>query len=438
MRGEHMRLAVLTLLLGLLLTAAVEAQPVVNVIKIDSAIGPVTARFISREIERAETDGAACLIIEMDTPGGLDSSMRSIIQAILASRVPVVVYVAPAGARCASAGVFIAMSADVVAMTPGTSIGAAHPVTVGGGEVDEHTMAKIVNDSASYIKGLAERKGRNAEWAEKAVRESATATAEEALELGVIDMVVDSLEDLVVQLNGRKFDEAKGGELDTEGAQIRNIDMGGRYRLLDLLSNPNVAYILLILGFYGIFFELSNPGSIFPGVVGAVFLILAFFSFQMLPINYAGVLLIVLGLVLFIAEVKITSGGMLTVGGTVCMFLGSIMLIESPAPFLRISFKVIIPAVLSTALFFIFAVGAGIRAQRRKPTTGREGLIGERGVTTTDVDGGEGQAFIHGELWSVESGESIGKGEVVEVVSMRGLKLIIKRAGAASGPEGRD
>jgi membrane-bound serine protease (ClpP class) len=432
-----MRIALSILLLYLMLPPAADAAPAVNVIAIDGAIGPVAARYVSGQIERAEEEGAACLIIEIDTPGGLDSSMRTMIQAILASRVPVVVYVSPAGGRCASAGVFIAMSADVVAMTPGTSIGAAHPVTIGEGEVDEDTMEKIVNDSATYIKGLAEQRGRNAEWAEQAVRESATATAEEALELGVIDLVVETVEELVESLDGYAVDEARGGPLSTAGAEVREIDMGARYRLLDLLSNPNVAYLLLMLGFYGIFFELSNPGSIFPGVVGAIFLILAFFSFQMLPINYAGVLLILLGIVLFIAEIRITSAGMLTVGGTVSLFLGSLMLIESPAPFLRISYKVIVPAVLTTAVFFIFAAGAGIHAQRRKPTTGREGLVGERGVTTTSVDGG-GQAFVHGELWSVEAEGRIEKGEVVEVVSVEGLKLRIRPAGSGHEPQGRD
>ena len=432
-----MRLAACVLLLGLIIPFALEAAPAVNVITLDGAIGPVTARYVSKQIERAEDDGAVCLIIRIDTPGGLDSSMRSIIQTILASRVPIVVYVSPAGGRCASAGVFIAMSADIVAMTPGTSIGAAHPVTIGETQVDEDTMEKIVNDSATYIKGLATQTGRNEEWAERAVRESATATAEEALELGVIELIAATTEDLMEMLDGHEVAETRGGVIETAGAETREIEMGGRYRLLDILSNPNVAYMLLILGFYGIFFELSNPGSIFPGVVGAIFLILAFFSFQMLPINYAGVLLILLGIVLFIAEIKITSAGMLTVGGTVSMFLGSLMLIESPAPFLRISYKVIIPAVLTTALFFIFAVGAGIRAQRRKATTGSEGLIGERGFATTDIEG-TGQAFIHGELWTVTADERIARAEDVEVISIAGLRPHVRRAGSRRESQGRD
>jgi membrane-bound serine protease (ClpP class) len=432
-----MKTAIPALVLGLIIPFALEAAPAVNVIKIEGAIGPVAARYVSKQIERAEEEGAACLVIKMDTPGGLDSSMRSMIQAILASGVPVVLYVSPAGGRCASAGVFIAMSADVVAMTPGTSIGAAHPVTIGEARVDEETMEKIVNDSATYIKGLATRRGRNAEWAEMAVRESATATAEEALELGVIELIAVSTQDLMEKLQGWELDETRGGRLETAEAEIRDIEMSGRYKLLDILSNPNVAYLLLILGFYGIFFELSNPGSIFPGVAGAIFLILAFFSFQMLPINYAGVLLILLGIGLFIAEIKITSAGMLAVGGTISMFLGSLMLIESPAPFLRISYKVIVPAVLTTAVFFIFAVGAGIRAQRRKPTTGSEGLIGEKGFATTDIDG-TGQAFIHGELWTVTASERINKSESVEVISMEGLKPHVRRAGSPDEPQGRD
>jgi membrane-bound serine protease (ClpP class) len=405
-----------------------------HVIKVEGPIGPVTADLIDKEIERAEDREAACLVIEIDTPGGLDTSMRSIIQAILASRVPVVVFVAPSGARCASAGVFIAISADAVAMSPGTSIGAAHPVTIGQQEVDEETMDKIVNDSASYIKSLAAKRGRNQEWAEKAVRESATATAEEALELGIIDVVAEDVEEVLEALDGMAVDESKGGTLDTGGTLVRRFEAGIRHKLLGILSNPNVAYMLLILGFYGLFFELSNPGSIFPGVIGAIFLILAFFSFQMLPINYAGVALIALSVGFFLAEIWVTSGGLLTAGGAVSMFLGSLMLIESPAPFLRISYKVIVPAVVTTAAFFIFAVGAGLRAQRRKAVTGREGLVGLRGTTTTELDG-TGQAFIHGEIWTVSAKERIAKGEEIEVVAVEGLRPQVRRAGTPDSPE---
>lgn len=426
-------LLVLVLGLGWLVPGGSEAASTANLVRIDGAIGPVPARFIAQQIRSAEREGAACLVIGIDTPGGLDTSMRSMIQDIIASRVPVVLYVSPSGARCASAGVFIAMSADVVAMTPGTSIGAAHPVTIGQGEVDEDTMDKIVNDSASYIKGLAAKRGRNQEWAEKAVRESATATAEEALQLGVIDLIAEDIDKLLDAIDGREVDAAKGGRLGTADAEVRTIKTGFRWRFLGVLSDPNVAYLLLILGFYGLFFELSNPGSIFPGVIGAIFLILAFFSFQMLPINYAGLLLILLALGMFVAEVKVHSAGLLTVGGVVSMFLGSIMLIESPGPFLKISYTVIIPAVLATAAFFLFAVGAGLRAQLRKPSTGREGLVGERGLATTDV-APTGQVFIHGELWNVTASEPISKGETVEVVRVVGLNLVVKRAGSHEEP----
>jgi membrane-bound serine protease (ClpP class) len=417
------------------IVGATEAAPTANLVRIDGAIGPVPARFIAQQIEDAEREQAACLVIGIDTPGGLDTSMRAMIQDILASSVPVVLYVSPSGARCASAGVFIAMSCDVVAMTPGTSIGAAHPVTIGQSEVDKETMDKVVNDSASYIKSLAAKKGRNEEWAEKAVRESATATAEEALDLGVIDLVVENVEELLAAIDGREVEAAKGGRLVTAGAVVKTIKTGLRWRILGILSDPNVAYMLLILGFYGLFFELSNPGAIFPGVLGAIFLILAFFSFQMLPINYAGLLLILLALGMFVAEVKVHSAGLLTIGGVVSMFLGSLMLIESPGPFLKISYGVIIPAVLATAAFFLFAVGAGLRAQMRKPTTGREGLLGERGTAMTDI-GPAGQIFIHGELWNVSSKERISKGEEVEVIRVEGLKLEVKRTGTGGGLEG--
>jgi len=416
-----------------LLPATLLAARVAQVIRIEGAIGPVPARFVAREIKAAERDSASCLVIEIDTPGGLDTSMREMIQAILASKVPVVVYVCPGGARCASAGVFIAMSADVVAMAPGTSIGAAHPVTIGQSEVNEETMDKIVNDSASYIRSLASKKGRNQDWAEKTVRESATATAEEARDLGAVDLISDSLDDLLKAVDGRQVEPAKGGRINTAGVQVKRIEMGTRYKILGILSDPNVAYMLLILGFYGLFFELSNPGSILPGVVGAIFLILAFFSFQMLPINYAGLLLILLALGMFVLEIKVHSAGLLTIGGIVSMFLGSLMLIESPGPFLRISYKVIIPAVLTTAAFFIFAVGAGLRAQLKKPTTGSEGLVGERGVAQTDIDG-TGQAFVHGELWTVSSNERIAKGDEVTVVSIEGLRLQVRRTGSGEEP----
>jgi membrane-bound serine protease (ClpP class) len=401
----------------------------VHVVAFEGPITPASAGFMENAIDRAEDASAACLVIELDTPGGLDTSMRAIIRRILGARVPVVIYVYPSGARCASAGVFIATAADAVGMAPGTSIGAAHPVTMGGGEVDEATMDKIVNDSASYIKSLAVQRDRNADWAERAVRESATATADEALELGVIDVVAADIGELLEAIDGLKVDETKGGFIETGDAEIQQFNMGLRYRLLAILSDPNIAYLLLILGFYGIFFELSNPGSIFPGILGAIFLVLAFYSLHMLPINYAGVLLIVLAIGFFVAEIWVTSGGLLAVGGGVAMFFGSLMLVDSSAPFLQISYKVIIPAVLASVAFFVFAVGAGIRAQMRKPSTGLEGFVGERGEALSDINR-TGQAFIHGEIWNVVSKEEIHKGDEVEVVSIKGLTPLVRPVGS--------
>jgi membrane-bound serine protease (ClpP class) len=419
--------SIIALALAVLVLTAVQGRAAeVQVVPFEGVIGPAASGFMISAIERAEDASAACLVIEMDTPGGLDTSMREIIRHILGSRIPVVIYVYPSGARCASAGVFISMAADAVGMAPGTSIGAAHPVTMGGGEVDEETMAKIVNDSASYMKSLAAQHGRNVDWAERAVRESATATADEALELGVIDAVAADIQELLGAIDGLKIDEAKGGFIETAGAPVRRFDMGLRYRVLAVLSNPNIAYLLLILGFYGLFFELSNPGSVLPGVLGAIFLILAFYSLHMLPINYAGVLLIILGIGFFVAEIWVTSSGLLVVGGGIAMFFGSLMLVKSPAPFLQISYKVIIPAVFATAAFFVFAVGAGLKAQFRKPTTGKEGLVGERGTAMSDIDG-TGQAFIHGEIWTVASKDKISEGEEVEVVSVKGLTPLVRR-----------
>jgi membrane-bound serine protease (ClpP class) len=417
------------LVLGLLLAAVPGRASVVQVASFDGPIGPVSASYFESAIERAEAASANCLVIEIDTPGGLDNSMREIIQSILASRVPVALYVYPSGARCASAGVFIAMACDAVGMAPGTSIGAAHPVTMGGGQVDEDTMKKIVNDSASYIKSLAAQHDRNVKWAEEAVRESATATADEALQLGVIDAVAPDVNDLLVDIDGLKVDAAKGGFIDTSDPHVEKFEMGWRFRLLSVLSNPNIAYLLLILGFYGLFFELSNPGSVFPGVLGAIFLVVAFYSLHMLPTNYAGVLLIILGLAFFVAEIWVTSAGLLTVGGIVSMFFGSLMLINPSFPFLQVSYRVIIPAVAATAIFFIFAVGKGLRAQFLKPTTGREGLVGEHGRAISDIRR-TGQAFIHGEIWSVVSEEDIDVGEEVEVVSIKGLTIMVKRVGS--------
>ena len=406
---------------------AQEKAPV-SFIEVDGIINPATANFITDSIDQATQNGAQCLIIQLDTPGGLMESMRIIVKKILASNIPIIVYVAPGGARAASAGVFITLSAHIAVMAPGTHIGAAHPVTLGGeGKESKTMMEKVVNDAVADIKATAKTRGRNVDWAEKAVRKSVSITDEEALKLKVIDFISPNLQDLLTKIDGRivKFDGVTRTLL-TKGVKPRSIQMSWRYRLLDIISNPSIAYILLMLGIYGVFFELSNPGAILPGVVGGIFLILAFYALHMLPINFAGLALILFGIILFIAEIKVVSHGLLAIGGVISLFLGSLMLIESPAEYMKISLSVIIPAVLVSAAFFFFAVTMAIRARLKKPTTGMEGLVGEIGITTTTV-APEGKVSIHGEFWDVISDQNIERGEKVQVIGVTNLKLKVKK-----------
>ncbi len=391
----------------------------VNVCKVEGVIGPVCSEFIVEAIREAVADSAICLIIELDTPGGLDTSMRDIIKEIMASEVPVVVYVSPSGSRAASAGAFVTLAAHVAAMAPGTNIGAAHPVAFGGGKIDSTMVEKITNDAAAYIKTVAEKRGRNTDWAEKAVRKSVSATEKEALELGVIDLVCRDIPALLDSLDGRRVSLPSGERvLQTRNAVIKEISMGFRERVLSAISDPNIAYILMILGMYGLIFELSNPGAYFPGVVGGICLILAFFAFQTLSVNYAGVLLILFAVILFIAEIMTPTYGVLTAGGAIAMVLGSTMLFDDASvPFLKVSWTVILPVVAATVLFFLFAVGMGLKAQRRKSSTGIPDLIGRVGEARTDIVG-KGTVFISGEHWRAVSDEPIKAGEHVRVVSM--------------------
>jgi len=424
-------LCILVLAAGLFLlpTSAPSNENTAYRIEIDGVINPVAMDFIQKAIQKAEVDDAECLILQLDTPGGLGESMREIVKRMLGAKVPVIVYVAPNGARAASAGVFITLAAHVAAMAPGTHIGAAHPVNVGGQAMEEEMAKKVENDFAAYIRSLAEQHGRNAEWAEKAVRESVSITADEALKLKVIDLIAKDLPDLLEKIDQRKV-TVHGEEwtLQTKEIQVQEIPKGMRYRILDTLSNPNVAYILMILGFYGLFFEISNPGAILPGVVGGICLILAFYAFQSLPINYAGLLLIIFSIILFVAEALVTSHGILAIGGIVAMTLGSLMLIESPLPFLRVSLTVIFPTVALTALFFLISVGLAIKVHRKKHASGPEALIGETGKAETDLDP-EGTVFLHSELWKAVAPERIEKGTKIEVVGREGLVLKVKRKG---------
>jgi membrane-bound serine protease (ClpP class) len=399
------------------------------VIKASGVVNPVMSEFISKSIDEAVSEKADAFVIELDTPGGLDTSMRNIVMKIMGSEVPVIVYVSPGGARAASAGVFITLSAHIAAMTPGTNIGAAHPVGIGG-KMDKAMIEKAENDAVAYIKSIAEKRGRNSEWAEKAVRESVSVTETEALKLNVIDLVSPNLNTLLESTDGRTVETSIGKHIiKTAKIKVLHKEMGLRHKILNLISDPNVAYILMLLGFYGIFFELTNPGAIFPGVFGAISLILAFYAFQTLPVNYAGLLLIILGIILFILEITIVSHGLLTIGGVISMITGSIMLFESPQPFFRLSLAVILPAVILTALFFSLTITLAVKAYRRKPVTGAEGLVGLEGEVRSDTNDKDGLVFVHGEIWKAWSDEPIKAGEKIIVEKVEDLKLKVKKGG---------
>lgn len=407
--------------------ASASATKKIHLIEIDAPITPVIAEYIIRSLDRASKAGAEALILQLNTPGGLVDSTQQIVMAMMASEVPTVVYVAPSGGRAASAGVFITLAANIAAMAPTTHIGAAHPVQMQG-KMDETMEKKAVNDLAAMMRGIAEKRGRNAGWAEDAVRNSVSITETEALKNKVIDLVAPDITGLVNALDGRTVDVAIGKRtLRTSGVEVEKVTMGFRDKLLGIIGNPNVAYILMILGFYGLYFELSNPGAIFPGVAGAICLILAFYALQTLPINYAGLMLIILAIALFIAEAFITSHGILGVGGTVAMLLGSVMLIDSPAPSLQISWAVIIPVVAMSALLFIITVTVAVRVHREKTDTGKEGLMGMQAEVKSELNP-EGQVFVHGEYWNARSAEVVRPGEKVTIVGIEGLTLIVKKS----------
>jgi membrane-bound serine protease (ClpP class) len=407
---------------------AAAAQPVAS-IEMDSAITPVTVRLLTMALDRAQSEGAQALIVQLNTPGGLERSMRSMVQTILGSPIPVIVYVAPTGARAASAGVFITMAAHVAAMAPATNIGAAHPVAVGG-SMDKEMSKKVENDAAAFARTIATERGRNVEWAEKAVRSSVSATEREAVKLKVVDLVAESVPDLLAKIDGRVLKTSKGPvTLATKDAAVKVIEVRFRDRFLALISDPNIAYLLMMAGMLGIFFELSNPGSILPGVIGGISLILAFFAFQSLPVNWAGLLLILFGLVLLIAEIKVVSHGVLAIGGVVAMLLGSLMLYDVPETGgIRLSWLVIIPTVGTTAGLVFFAVTMGIRALYRPSVTGSSAMVGRVGVTRSAL-GPEGQVLVDGELWRAVSEDGrVEAGEPVRITAIDGLTLKVARS----------
>ena len=398
---------------------------------IASSINPVTAAFIQKQVSLANKNNNPAILIQLDTPGGLDSAMREIIQAELQSNIPVIVYVAPQGARAASAGVLITMAADFAAMAPGTNIGAAHPVAIGpGGQANDTMMKKVENDAAAYARSLAQKRGRNADWAEKAVRESVSLSAEEAVDLSVVDMMADNTDQLIRQLNGFKYlREGKVRVFRSDGLTLQPVAMDWHQKILNALSNPNIAYLLMMLGIIGIFFEISQPGVVLPGAIGAIAILLALFAFSSLPVNYVGILLILLAVVLFILEVKVVSYGMLSIGGILAMALGSMMLIDSSEPYLQISRAVIAATVTVSSGFILLAMGMVIRTQRRPVTTGQEGMIGEIGESLEPIHD-QGKVFVHGEYWQACSDQPIAAGTKIKIVQLLdGLILKVEAVG---------
>jgi membrane-bound serine protease (ClpP class) len=403
------------------------AQTVIS-IKIDGPINPVSAEYIHRGIERAGTENAACLLIHLNTPGGLLKSTRIIVGDILESSVPVIVYVSPAGAHAGSAGVFITLAADIAAMAPGTNIGAAHPVMIQGAP-DTIMNAKSTNDAAAFIRTIAEYRKRNLQWAEDAVRQSVAITANEALQKNIIDLIVQNDRDLLNQVDGKWIlRDSTRIQLHTRGAAIQTLEMGFTEKILNVVSDPDVAYILLMLGLIGLLFELFNPGIIFPGIVGFISLVLAFYSLNTLPVNYAGLALIIFGVLLLLLEIKIVSHGMLTIGGITALLIGSLMLIrpDSNLEFIGISRALIFSSVTVLTCFFLFVIGMGLKAQRGKPLTGIESLPGETGETLDPLNP-SGRVRMHGEIWNAVSVSGIvNRGEKVRVKEVKNLTLYVE------------
>jgi membrane-bound serine protease (ClpP class) len=402
----------------------------IYMVRIAGAISPATAGFLESSLDTAVEQGAQALLIELDTPGGLAQAMRDMVKTIMNAPLPVLVYVSPTGAQAASAGVMITMAADVAAMAPGTNIGAAHPVAIGGQDVDGEMKKKVVNDMVAFIQGIAKERDRNVGWAKKAVEQSVSITADEAEAIDVIDLVAESRADLLEKVDGWTVERGRLSAVLNTDVEVVLIEPTWRDRILKTLADPNIAYLLIMLGLAGLYFELTNPGSILPGVVGATSLILAFYSFQALPVNYAGLLLILAGLILFVLEIKVTSFGMLTVGGLACLTLGSVMLFKkTPEEFVRVSYEVMIPVLAAVGLFFVVVTTLVVRAHRTKPAGGFQGLVGRRGTVKHWSDG-RGKVFVHGEWWSADGEDGLNAGDAVVVTGADGLRLKVKKSEA--------
>ena len=419
----------LLLILFLIVPHAYSKDHVV-VVKLSGSINPAVAEYVSHEILEANTEGDALIVLQLDTPGGLDTSMREIIKNIQSSKVPVASFVAPTGSRAASAGTFITIASHIAVMAPGTNIGAAHPVNMLGGSDNEQAKTmekKVVNDAAAYIRSLAELRNRNAHWAEMAVVNSVSISAEEAMKLNVIDLIAGDVKALVLAVDGRKVQVTSGSiKLKTKNLEIIYHEMNPRQKMLDIISNPNVAYIFMMLGLVGLFFEMSNPGLVLPGVIGAISLILALYAMQTLPINYAGLLLILVGVILFIAEINVMSYGLLSVSGVISIFLGSTMLIDSDDPALQISRAILYPTLALTVALSLGIVALATRTRSLKKLGGIEGMLGETGLVK-EVLNPQGLVLVHGELWDAEADTQIAEGERVQVDLVEGLKIKVSK-----------
>jgi membrane-bound serine protease (ClpP class) len=433
------------------IAAAADAPRVISVIPVTGPIGPATADFVQRALDRAETDGVELVVLQMDTPGGLDTSMRDIVKGVLAARVPVATYVAPGGARAASAGTYILYASPIAAMAPGTNLGAATPVAIGGPDAlpsaptppskdkdtdkserpakearsDDAMSRKQMHDSAAYIRGLAQLHGRNVEWAERAVREAVSLPAQDALAQHVIDLVATDVADLARKLDGRKVRTAAGERvLATAGATIVMAAPDWRTRFLAIITHPSIALILLTVGFYGLVFEVMNPGMLLPGVVGAIAILIGMYALQLLPTNYAGVALVLLGLSFIVAEAFVPAYGSLGIGGVIAFALGGMMLIESDVPGFGVPGSLIATLAITSLLFLLGIAAAAMKARRRPVVTGREQMIGSHGVVVDDADG-DGWVRVHSELWRARSTHPLASGQTVRVTGKDGLVLTV-------------
>lgn len=412
------------------ITGQAEGRSVL-VLPAEGVVNPVLASYITRGIDLARATGAEALVVELDTPGGLDSSMREIIQATLASDVPVIFYVYPPGGRAASAGLFLTMAGHVAAMAPSTNIGSAHPVGGEGQALDETMSAKVTNDAVALIRGLAARRGRNADWAERAVRESVNVPAEQALELHVVDLVAPDLPTLLRDVDGREVQLASGPRvLHTAGLPVETVEMGFLERLLHLISDPTIAYILMSVGTYGLIYELASPGAIFPGVAGVLAIVLALYSLGTLPIDYAALVLIGFGFILLVADLAFMPGvGILAGGGLVSLTLGSLLLLYTLPPYMTLSPYAVVGVVGTTALFFFVVMRGVIRVSRRPPAIGESAMVGQRGTARSDVQPSGGMVFVDGELWKARTADGpVARGDAIEVVGIDGLTLIVRKA----------